>query len=92
MGFMDLEKVYARVNREAIWQVLRNYDVGCNLLNGIRSMYVISLACVRGKRGKSEGFRIDGGVRQGCIMSLLIFNLNAVMKEVKMGIWRKGVR
>ena len=28
VGFMDLEKTYDRVNREALWQVLRMYDVG----------------------------------------------------------------
>ena len=28
VDFMDLKKVYDRVNREAIWQVLRIYDVG----------------------------------------------------------------
>ena len=27
VGFMDLEKVYDSVNREALWQVLRMYDV-----------------------------------------------------------------
>ena len=27
VGFMDLEKVYNRVNREAKWQVLRMHDV-----------------------------------------------------------------
>ena len=26
MDFMDLEKVYDRVNKEPIWQVLRIYD------------------------------------------------------------------
>ena len=30
VGFMDLEKVYDRVNREALWQVLRVYDVVVN--------------------------------------------------------------
>ena len=28
MGFIDLEKVYDRINREALWHVLRMYDVG----------------------------------------------------------------
>ena len=28
VSFMDPEKVYDRVNREALWQVLRTYDVG----------------------------------------------------------------
>ena len=27
VGFIDLEKVYDRVNREALWQVLRMYDM-----------------------------------------------------------------
>ena len=47
MGFMNLEKAYDSVNREALWQVLRIYDVGDELLSGIKSMYINSLACVR---------------------------------------------
>ena len=39
--FVDLEKAYDRINREALWQVLRMYDVGGKLLDGIMSMYLI---------------------------------------------------
>ena len=39
------------------------YDVVGKLLNGINSMYVNSLTCVRVKRGESEYFRIDSGMR-----------------------------
>ena len=28
VGFIDLEKAYDRINREALWQVLRMYDRG----------------------------------------------------------------
>ena len=42
VGFMDLEKTYDRVNKEALGQVLRMYDVNGKLLNGIKSMYVNS--------------------------------------------------
>ena len=49
MGFRHLEKAYDRVNRVVLWQVLRMYDVGGNLLSGIKSMYVDSTACVREK-------------------------------------------
>ena len=38
LAFVDLEKVYDRVNRETLWQVLRMYDVGGKLLIGIQSM------------------------------------------------------
>ena len=52
-----------RVNREALWQVLRMYDVGSKLLNGIKSIYINSQACVRVKGGESNCFRISSGVR-----------------------------
>ena len=45
------------------------YDVGGKLLNGIKSMYVDSSACVRLTGGESEQFRINSEVRQRSIMS-----------------------
>ena len=51
VDFIDLEKAYDGVNREVLWQVLIMYDVGGKLLNGIKSIYVDSSACVRIKGG-----------------------------------------
>ena len=75
VGFIDLEKAYDRVNREAL----------CQVLSGIKSMYVDSLACVRVKGSESEWFRRYSGVRQGCIMSpwLLHVYMDGVMKDGK---------
>ena len=86
-----MEKAYDKVNREALWQLLRMYDVGGTPLNGIKSMYVGSSACARVKGAESEWFRIESGVRQGCIMSPWLFNvyIDAVIKEMGMG--RKGL-
>ena len=75
MGFIELEKAYDRVNSEALWKVLRMYDVEDKLLSGIKSMYVDSSPYVRIKGSESEWFRIDSGVRQGCIMSPWLFNI-----------------
>ena len=35
--YVDLDKAYNRVSREAMWEVLRMYDVGGKILNGIKS-------------------------------------------------------
>ena len=63
------------------------------LFSGITGMHVDSLGCVRVKNGESECFRISG-VRHECIMSLSLFNvyMNALMKDVKMGMGRRGER
>ena len=44
---MDLEKAHVRVDRDALWQVLRLYGVGGKLLNAFQSFYVDSVACVK---------------------------------------------
>ncbi len=36
---MDLKKAYNRVDREALWSVLKIYGVGGQLLKGIQSFY-----------------------------------------------------
>ena len=55
MGFRDFEKAYDRVNKEALWQVSRVYDVKGKLLSEIKSMYVDSSACVRVNGVKVSG-------------------------------------
>ena len=93
MGFLDLGKEYDMVNKEALWQVLRMYDVGgSKLLGGVKSRYVNSSACVIVKGGEDERFRRDSRVRQGSIMSLCLFNMymDGVMKEVKIGMGKRG--
>ena len=62
--------------------------MGCKLLNGIKSMYVNILACVGVKEDESECFRINSGVRQGCIISPWLFNVyvDTVMMEGKKGV------
>ena len=59
-GFINLEKVYDKVNRVAWWQVLKMYDVEDKLLSGIKNMNVDSSACIGVKGGENERFRIVG--------------------------------
>ena len=68
--------------------------MGAKPLSGIKSIYVDSSTYVGVKWGESERFSIDSGVRHGCIMFPWLFNvfMEAVMKEVKMGMERRGVR
>ncbi len=46
-AFMDLEKAYNRVDREALWSVLKLYGVDGQLLKGIQASHIEANACVR---------------------------------------------
>ena len=94
MGFMDLEKAYDKVNRELLWQMLRMYDVNGKQLNGIKSIYVNSLTCVKLKEGENKCFRMNSGLKQGCIIFPWLFSIymDTVMKEVKIEMEGRGGR
>ena len=47
MAFMDLEKAYDGIDRNALWQVLRLYGIGGSLRKLFQSFYCESRACVR---------------------------------------------
>ena len=87
---MDLEKPYDKVNRKALWQVTKMDDEDGILLYGIKSIYDNSIGCISVK-GECERFTINSGEGQGCTMSPWLFNvyMDALMKEVKMGIGRR---
>ena len=46
-AFMDLEKAYDRVDRDAMWRMLGIYGVGGKLLSAVKSFYADSKTCVR---------------------------------------------
>ncbi len=93
-AFMDLEKAYDRVDWLALWDVLKIYGVGGKLLNTVKSFYEEASACVKIGGETSEHFEIKGGLKQGCIMSLWLFNIymDGVIREVKGKVGEVGVR
>ena len=92
-AFMDLEKAYDRVDRDAMWNVLRLYGVDGKLLSAVKSLYVGSKACVRVGNEMSEWFPVKVGLRQGCVMSPWLFNLfiDGVVREVNARVLGRGL-
>ncbi len=63
-AFMDLEKAYDRVDREALWSVLCIYG---QLLKGIQAFYRGANGCVRVGGEFSESFAVEVGVMTGIL-------------------------
>ncbi len=74
VAFMGLEKANDRVNREALWSVMRMCDVGGQLLKGLQAFYREANACVRVGGERSDSFAVEVGVRQGCVVLVRFFH------------------
>lgn len=97
--FIDYEKAFDRVQHEKMMEVLRNTGMDDKDLRIIRNLYWNQTATVKiNVEEQTNELNILRGVRQGCILSPLIFNLYSeeVFKEAfdgaDMGILLNGER
>ena len=71
--FVDQEKAFDRVNRDKVWQTLELYNIQDQVLDSIRATYANSMSPVLTSIGLTDWFDITSGVRQGCVLSPLLF-------------------
>ena len=73
--FVDLEKAFDRVPRQAIEWALRRKCVPEKLVQLITGLYADSKSRVRAAGVLSESFPVQVGVHQGSVMSPFLFNI-----------------
>ena len=76
MCFIDLQKAYDTVDRTLLWQVLTRIGVPPQMIAVIRQFHDGMRACGRPDDGVcSDWFEVKQGLRQGCVLSPLLFNI-----------------
>ena len=73
-------------NRDKLWQTLELYNIQGQLLDSIRAIYANSMSAVRTSEGLTDWFDITSGVRQGCVLSPLLFiiYMDRITKEASL--------
>src|SRR6476469_5088002 len=91
--FVDFEKAFDRVNWEMMMKVLQSIGVDWRDRRMISKLYMNQEAVVRIAGGESDSGIIGSGVRQGCVLSPLLFSIYAemVMKEALKNV-EEGIR
>lgn len=93
MVFVDFEKAFDRITREAIWTTLAKRGIPVKIINLVKALYSDAKCSVMHRGQLSDEFNINSGVRQGCVLSPLLFItvLDEVMREAALsgqqGIW-----
>ena len=75
MAFIDMEKAYDRVNRKKLFEVMRGYGVQEKLVVVIDRIYDGGKVKFEVEGIMTRWCKSDSGVRQGCPLSPLLFNI-----------------
>ena len=86
--FVDFQKAFDTVKRAILWDILQREGVSDKMLNMVKAIYEQVLAVVRYGNELSEEISCPLGVRQGCLLSPLLFTF--LMTELAKGISEGG--
>ena len=96
-AFIDYAKAFDCVDHNKLWKILKEMRIPDHLTCVLRNLYAGQEATVRTGHGTTDWFQRGKGVRQGCILSLCLFNLyaeyimrNAGLEEAQAGIKLPG--
>ncbi|CAK8680574.1 unnamed protein product [Clavelina lepadiformis] len=84
VSYLDIRNAFGSVRHECIADVLRHFDAPDYLVRIVTDMYARGSCAVRTKRGLTAQIPVERGVRQGCPMSGIIFDL--VMEVLLRGV------
>ena len=84
--FIDYAKAVDCVDNNTLWKILKEMGIPDHLTCLLRNLYAAQEATVTTRHGTMDCFQIGKGVRQGCILSLCLFNLYAeyIMRKAEL--------
>ena len=84
--FIDLTKTFNTVNREALWTILAKLGCPCKFTALVRLFHDNMTGQVLCNSDCTNSFNISNGVKQGCALAPVLFNLffsQALLHTVK---------
>ena len=95
--FIDYTKVFDCVDHNKLWKILKEMGIPEQLTCLLKNLCAGQEATVRTVYGKTDWFRIEKRVQQGCLLSPYLFNIyvehimwNARLDELQAGIKISG--
>ena len=83
INFIDFRKAFDCLHRPSVWSILKQYGIPDTIVTIIQNLYKCSRSCVKLNGVCGNWFEVVTGVRQGCILSPLLFAIviDWVMKK-----------
>jgi len=76
IAFIDFKKTFDSVDRDKLWTIMLSKGIPTHLITMIQKIYMENIIRVNAGNGISKDSRaITQGVKQGCTISPVLFNL-----------------
>ena len=92
MAFLDVRKAYDRVWRGALWEKLEGLGFGGSFLSVMKALYQNIRCNLRVGEVDTDGAKLSIGLKQGCVLSPILFALYIRELGVELVNSGKGVR
>ena len=85
VAFIDFSKAYDCINRMLLWYKLDKIGMPVKMLSALKCIYNKVECCVRINGIKTDWFDVGLGLKQGCLISPILFNLyvNDLANDIK---------
>ena len=82
------------MDHNKLWKALKEMEIPDHLICLLRNLYAGQEATVKIRQGTTDWFKIEKGVRQGCILSPCLFNLYAeyIMQNARLDEAQAGIK
>ena len=74
-NFIDFKKAFDRVWQQGLWQVMEDFNITHELIQLIKALYNNAKSKVLLNNEAGTAFKTTVGVRQGCLLSPVLFNI-----------------
>ncbi len=85
IAYIDFSKAYDRISQPLLWRKQKQSGVSQKFLQAIQSLYKDVKFSVKINGHYSEWFNVSVGLKQGCLISPMLFNLyiDEFISEIK---------
>ena len=84
VAFIDFKKAFDTVDRNVLWECMKEEGISNKMIKMVKGIYNIVTATVRFNNKYSEDITCPLGVKQGCLLSPLLFSIliNKVARKI----------
>lgn len=85
VSFIDFKKAYDSIDRSLLFNKLNDLGLSTKFLFALKAIYSNVECCVRLNGNTTDWFNVNTGLKQGCVLSTVMFNIfiNNLITDVK---------